>query len=65
MKKMICEAADDGLVLEMVRGTAGFRIAQSVGRLYETGQISDNELVASVERGLITLADYNDIIERI
>lgn len=38
------------------------KVAESLKRLYEQGRISREQLAASVEKGTITLEEYNEII---
>lgn len=37
-------------------------IAESLKRLYESGRISAEQLAQRVEKGTITLAEYNEIV---
>lgn len=38
------------------------KIVESLKRLYDAGRISSEQLAASVEKGTITLAEYNEIV---
>lgn len=38
------------------------KIVESLKRLYDAGRISGEQLAASVEKGTITLDEYNEII---
>ena len=38
------------------------KVAESLKRLYKQGRISSEQLAASVEKGTITLAEYNEIV---
>ena len=50
----------DEAVLKLIRGSSFY---ESIRRLYISGDIDGDDLVRCVERGLISLADYNDILE--
>lgn len=50
----------DEAVLAIVKGQS---LKDSIRRLYEAGEIDDCQLGECVVRELITLPEYNDIIE--
>ncbi len=51
-------AAYDMAILDVIRGES---IKESIKRLYQTGDIDESELGECAARGLIDLADYNEI----
>lgn len=40
------------------------KIVESLKRLYEQGRLTKEQLAARVEKGTISLDEYNEIIER-
>lgn len=50
----------DEVVLAIVNFTS---LKDSISRLYVSGDISDCQLCECVARKIITLSDYNDIVE--
>lgn len=51
-------AAYDMAILDVI---CGANIKESIKRLYQTGDIDESKLGECVARGLIDLADYNEI----
>ena len=50
----------DAAILLIVKGVS---LKESVSRLYKAGEIGDQQLCDCVTRGLIDLAEYNEIME--